>query len=56
MATLDHPNVVKQIGYGEAVYKKDGNDGVKKNYIALEIAKGGELFDFIAHTGPLSEP
>jgi serine/threonine protein kinase len=26
------------------------------NYIVLEIAQGGELFDFIAQSGRFSEP
>ena len=56
MDKLDHPNVIKQYAYGEALYKKQGKEDLKKFYIALEIAKGGELFDYIAHTGPLSEP
>ncbi len=53
---LSHPNIVNII---EAV---DNADYVKKNgqvqkvlYIVIELAPGGELFDFVASTGRFSE-
>ena len=51
---MDHPNVVKQITYGEGEYTKKGNSTMKK-FIALELCRGGELFDFISHGGPFKE-
>ena len=54
MKQLAHPNVVKQIDYGISFYKKGGVEKPFK-FIALELCKGGELFDFIAHGGPFSE-
>jgi len=54
MSKLDHPNVVKQIIYGDGTHKKKSKSKQVK-FIALEICGGGELFDFIAHSGPFSE-
>lgn len=34
---------------------KNGTEKKKCEYIVLEIAKGGELFDYISNTGALSE-
>jgi hypothetical protein len=35
----------------------NGKKGSKKvTYIIMEVAEGGELFDFIALGGPYSEP
>lgn len=52
---LDHPNIIRQIEYGTGQYRKNGKIKRHCNYIVLEIAQGGELFDFIAKSGPLSE-
>ena len=46
MATLDHPNVVKQYEAGEDQYIKPSGQE-KRIFIALEFLGGGELFDFI---------
>ena len=57
MAELSHPNIVNLIEYS-----KDGTvekeNGVKESviYIVLELATGGELFDYVATTGAFSEP
>ena len=37
------------------MYRKYNGDSVKVSYIVLELALGGELFDFIANSGPLEE-
>lgn len=57
MMNLDHPNIVNCLGYEESATLKKQN-GTEKDvlYIALELATGGELFDFIATTGKFSEP
>lgn len=53
---LIHPNVIRQIEHGKGAYKRaDGTVKKECAYIVLEIAKGGELFDYIANTGPLAE-
>lgn len=57
MSTLSHANIVNLIEYG-----KDGivekSNGTKEHviYIILELATGGELFDYVATTGKFSEP
>ena len=52
---LDHPHIIKLIetGTGTQTHSKKGTKQVK--YIVLEIAQGGELFDFVALGGALSE-
>ena len=51
MEKLEHPNIVKQISYGDGDYTKNGKVKKRVKFIALEICQGGELFDFIAHGG-----
>jgi serine/threonine protein kinase len=55
LTALDHQNIIKLIeqGTGDQVHSKKGKKKVK--YIVLEIAQGGELFDFVALGGALSE-
>ena len=56
MTTLSHPNIVNLIDYSkEGVVEK--SNGTKTNvvYIALELASGGELFDYVATTGRFDE-
>lgn len=57
MSLLKNPHVIDQIEYGVGVYEKESS-GKKKDvdYIVLELAGGGELFDFIAISGAFSEP
>jgi len=52
---LDHPNIIKliEVGEGTQVHSKKGTKQVK--YMVLELAQGGELFDFVALGGALSE-
>lgn len=55
MAKLQCDNIIQTIEYGTDMYVKKG--GKKEvDYIVLELAKGGELFDFIAMTGRFEEP
>ena len=56
MQNLKQLNVISQIEYGSGVYEK--NSGKKKDvsYIVLELAIGGELFDFVAISGRFEEP
>lgn len=54
---LDHPNVVKYFDFKEraTMVKKDGTQ-VEVAYLAQEKISGGELFDYVANSGPFKEP
>jgi len=57
MSQLSHPNIINLIEYGKdgVVEKSDGRKEAVI-YIVLELATGGELFDYVATTGRFSEP
>ena len=57
MSQLSHPNIVNLIEYNKdgVVEKADGRKEAVI-YIVLELATGGELFDYVATTGRFSEP
>jgi len=55
MEKINHPNVVNQIEYGVDTYTKSSKSKTV-DYIVLELANGGELFDFIAISGRFEEP
>lgn len=56
MKNLSHPNIVNLLDFSASAEHVKAN-GVKTPvfFLALELAKGGELFDFIAQTGRFSE-
>ena len=56
MESLKHANIIEQIEYGIDTYKKSSGKSKTVSYIVLEIALGGELFDFVAISGRFSEP
>ena len=56
MEKIKHVNVINQIEYGNNKYVKDNGVTKDVSYIVLEIAKGGELFDFVAISGRFEEP
>jgi len=55
LRTLDHLNIIKlfEVNTGTQVHPRKGTKSVK--YIVLELAQGGELFDFVALGGALNE-
>ena len=56
MKTLNHPNLINLLDFWDsAEYKKANGAKAPVFYLALELANGGELFDFIAQTGKFSE-
>lgn len=56
MLKLDHPNIIKMYDYSDK-QKLISADKSEQDvfYMALELARGGELFDFVAQTGRFSE-
>ena len=53
---LSHKNIVKYHDFKESSTMNAKGKGVEVAYIAQEPVLGGELFDFIANGGELSEP
>lgn len=53
---LNHPNILKLHDYSNKsqALKPDGTK-IDVNYMALEYAEGGELFDYISETGKFSQ-
>lgn len=56
MKTLSHPNIINLVDFNDdAVFKKPNGQSADVFYLGLELANGGELFDFIAQTGKFTE-
>lgn len=56
MKKLNHVNVVNLIEFNDqAVVEKSKGSDKNVYFMALELASGGELFDFIAQTGKFSD-
>jgi serine/threonine protein kinase len=53
---LKNENIISQIETGTAEYMKLSGKKRDVNYIVLELALGGELFDFVAISGRFEEP
>ncbi len=54
--TLEHKHVVKYFEFKEnAVWNKKNGQQVPVAYIASELVSGGELFDYVANSGPFGE-
>ena len=49
MSKIQHPNIVNVIRYGTETYEKTSGKSKEALIIVLELAQGGESFDFIAH-------
>lgn len=56
MKSVSHPSIVNLLNYSvsENLIKPNG-DKKEVYYLAMELATGGELFDFLAEAGPFSE-
>ena len=53
---LDHPNIIKLLDYSaQQSYISETGKESDVYFLALELASGGELFDFVYQTGRLSE-
>jgi serine/threonine protein kinase len=55
MERLKHRHIIEQKEVGIDVYRKTSGKQIKVSYIIMELALGGELFDFIANSGPFQE-
>jgi serine/threonine protein kinase len=57
MKKLDHPNIVKLLGSsGKSNAIREDGPELPVNYIAMEYAENGEIFEFISESGRFSEP
>lgn len=52
---LNHAHIVNFIEMGTSTLKKASGPGTAVDYIVLELAQGGELFDFVANSGRFQE-
>lgn len=52
---LRHPNVLELVEFKTGVYHKTNCDRMV-NYVVFDLAKGGELFDYVICSEPFSEP
>ncbi len=56
MRHLNHPNIVNLLDCGDNAFVEKSNDRkIPVIWIALELATGGELFDYVAMGGAFSE-
>lgn len=55
MVRLEHPNMIQVYESGEETYVKQNGKSKKVNYIVLELATGGEIYDIVAMSGKFSE-
>lgn len=55
MAKFKHENVLEMIECGKGTYKKEGKPDREVTYIVLELAEGGEVFDYVANSGRFEE-
>lgn len=58
MQEISHPNIINMLSSTSDGTMKQANGETREKviYLTLELASGGELFDFIAQTGSFSEP
>ena len=56
-AQLTHPHIIELKDYSDSCDEERESGKLRKVfYLALELATGGELFDFMSQTGTFSEP
>jgi serine/threonine protein kinase len=57
LSRLDHPNILKLIDFSSNEQEPSPKNKVAEvNYLALEYAENGEMFEYISNTGSFSEP
>lgn len=56
LSKINHPNVINQIAVGlNCMYPRKRGGEYAAMVVVLELARGGELFDFLFHTGCFQE-
>jgi serine/threonine protein kinase len=56
MSKLSHPNILNMLGYSENIdVEKENGSKVPVVCMVLELAEGGELFDYIISGGAFNE-
>lgn len=56
MKNLNHRNLINLMEYKESgEYHKTNGSSFNVMYVVLELATGGELFEYVANTGRFSE-
>lgn len=55
MKTLDHPNIIRLVESDIGQYVKRSGETYKVLYCVIELADGGELFEYVSSTGRYSE-
>jgi serine/threonine protein kinase len=56
LSLIDHKHLIKMIDHSPAArFKRNKHPEEQRPLVVLELAEGGELFDFIAKTGRFSE-
>jgi hypothetical protein len=55
MENLRHNNIIEILSHGTEEYKKPNGKSRSVDYIALELAPRGVLFDFVSVGGPFPE-
>lgn len=57
LSWLEHPNIVKMVDSGTEITQNEATgEESTQSYLVTEHLPKGELFDYVAKTGPLSEP
>lgn len=53
---LSHPHIINLLEFYEsATYRKPNGSSKTVMFLVLELANGGELFEFLFHTGRIDE-
>lgn len=56
LKNLEHPNILKLLKHSnKGVAKRSDGSQLDVNYMCIEYAEGGELFEYISETGAFTE-
>lgn len=51
-----HRNIIRLREFGEGTVKKPNGTEYGAFFVVLDLASNGELYEYVANTGSLSEP